>query len=151
MGCQKAPFSTREEEDEASYRITYPVLSARALEDYLAPMTHELAHVYQLQLAGSYAKLTRSYSIRRIELGADYLTGVIYRNYLHNNTVVQFEHNLQLIGKYRESDSEAHGRPEQRVAAFRFGFHLPFDDFKRDLQLANREFQLSRYGTLEEF
>lgn len=151
LGCAGAPFSTRPGEADASYTIYYPILPRSAPDDYVAPLIHELSHVYQLQLSGSYAKLTHSYSMRRIELGADYLTGVVIRNYLNSSNPTQFEHNLQLVGKYRETDTEAHGRPEQRVAAFRYGFHLPFEEFKQDLRLANREFQRNRYGDLEDF
>ncbi len=148
IGCREAPFLTRPGKDpfSRSYEILYP-LGQKSVESYLPPITHELAHVFQSELAGGIAKLRlETISLQR-ELGADFLAGVIFKN-ASNVEAVKFQTTVALMSLYRELDENAHGTPVQRNAAFRSGVYLKFSDFDRDLKKANDEFQQNRYATI---
>ena len=127
------------------YLITYPI---EAAQSYLAPVTHELAHVLQMEMAGGLDPLREALGSRRIELGADYLAGVIFSNALQNIHVNQFQHNLSLMGRYIELDALAHGTPSQRTAAFRLGVYLNFNDYNRNIRMVSDHFQSDEYGNI---
>jgi hypothetical protein len=149
VSCKEAAFATFAEGPTARtrhYRIQYPVMVGTRIGEYLAPITHELSHVYQLEKAGSYARLRDSYEIKKIELGADFLTGVIFRELQTVSTLDQFQQNLKLIGKYRESTLDAHGTPSQRVAAFRFGYFYKDQDNTHTIGEISQDFMDNIYG-----
>ena len=149
-GCEFAEFATGPTAATQTFVITYPLIENRSEATYLAPITHELAHVFQIVNAGSYASL-RQISIKRIELGADFLTGVIFANFLKNVDINKFQHNLNLIGLYNDIPETAHGTPEERIGAFRRGVHLPFENFSRQFRNVNKEFQDNVFGEITSF
>lgn len=124
-GCRKAPFMTTVRPGiraaDLRYVIYYP-LGLKA-DEYVAPIAHELAHVFQIESAGGFDALKRSLSSARIELGADFVVGLVAsRSGIISRPM--FQHSVHLIGRYREEAAQAHGSPEQRVSAFRFGYFL---------------------------
>jgi hypothetical protein len=129
------------------YVVSYP--SGR-VKLYLAPVTHELAHVFQLEAAGGYRGGLERLTSKRIELGADYLTGIVFSQVLQDLELGEFQQNLALMGGYYETDEEAHGTPGERDRAFRRGLRLPFGSMKRDYRRANEDFQANVYGEIRE-
>ena len=151
VGCATASFATAmgpPRISSRSYVIYYPILSGVAIGDYIAPLTHELSHVFQMESVGGYGKLVQSTTSKRRELGADFIAGILFSKLL-NGESSYFLNNLNLIGRYREMDSSAHGTPSQRAAAFRNGQILPFGEFDNDMVKAYAEFQENRYGSIE--
>ena len=142
-GCRKTKFETAAPVSASSstgqYKIYYPLLE-RPTHDYVAPIIHELGHVYQLQSVGSPHALLQKYSRLQIELGADYLTGVVARHYLSGIKPEIFQGNLEIVGLYRELAVEAHGTPNQRNEAFRRGFFLRQTDFQDSIVRAYQEY-----------
>jgi hypothetical protein len=123
IGCEAAPFVTFPAAGPNSkFRIYYPTGVQLAHDKYVAPLLHEMGHVFQLKQAGSYANLKASLddSIERIELGADFIAG-FGANHLGLEPNA-FLINLKLVGNYNNNDLESHGRPEDRVFAFRNGY-----------------------------
>ena len=151
-GCKNIRFSVNEDRMPARagqvYLITY---TNEAEQSYVALITHELAHVLQMEMAGGYRPLRDAFISKRIELGADYLTGIIYSNYLKNNNINQFQHHLSLLGQYLELDEDAHGTPSQRSGAFRFGLFFDFTTVDRDIRKASENFQFDVYGQIIQF
>lgn len=141
-GCKTARYSAAPDEGPRRYVITYPSVGG---ESHIAPITHELAHVLQMEIAGSLQALQRSPS-RKVELGADYLTGIVFIQHLSDIGYNEFQHNLSLIGQYVEMDATAHGTPAQRTAAFRFGANLKFEEVDRNIRRAYEEFLSDSYG-----
>lgn len=127
IGCAGQPFRVSAQSQvsgSTQFVINYPIESANT---FLAPLTHELAHVMQMQEAGGYtaALAVAKQQNRGVELGADYVTGLVFselRNESPEFNARQFQHSASLIGLYKEFESEAHGTPDQRTAAFRVGF-----------------------------
>lgn len=154
-GCEQGRFETMPRGAGASptsYRITYPINADLSAADYVAPITHELAHVFQMQTYGGLNGLVAAYPERqRIELGADFLAGVAFRNYIHEGDRGRFQHNLNLIGRYYEDASDAHGTPEQRTGAFRTGYFVRYDELQRNVRAAHDLFQSDYYYTLPDF
>ncbi len=148
IGCREAPFLTRPGKSPyaRSYEILYP-LGQKSIESYFSPITHELAHVFQSELAGGIGKLTLETRSLQRELGADFLTGVLFKN-ASNIAAIQFQMTVALMSLYRELDENAHGTPVQRNSAFRQGVYLKFSDFGKDFRKANDEFQENRYGSI---
>lgn len=126
-GCPQQKFAVIEQHfdmEPARYVVRYPT---EVGEEYLAPITHELAHVLQMQSAGGFEAALKAAQKqnRRVELGADYLTGLVFSQLQSTSprfNTAQFQHSLSLIGLYDESEVEAHGSPEERTAAFRYGY-----------------------------
>ena len=151
-GCKNIRFSVKEDRMHArgsrKYLITYP---NEVEQSYVALITHELAHVLQMEMAGGYRILRDTFITKRIELGADYLTGIIYSNYLKKNDINQFQHHLSLMGQYLELDEDAHGNPSQRSGAFRFGLFFDFNTVDRDIRKASENFQFDVYGQIIQF
>ena len=142
-GCTQTRFTTSPPAaaipGHGKYKIYYPVVG-RSDEDYVGPIIHELAHVYQLESIGSSSKLLDKYSMLQIELGADYMTGIVAGHYLQGARPKVFQDNLELVGLYREDDSGAHGTPNQRNAAFRLGYFLPSSKFGSQIAQAYQEY-----------
>jgi len=150
-GCDGGLFSTAEEHVSGSsqatirYVISYP---SDAQNDFLAPITHELAHVLQIEMAGGLEPLRDSLASKRIELGADFLTGIIFSFALKEARLGEFQHNLSLMGLYRDSASKAHGSPTQRTSAFRRGVFFNFARVSMSFPRASQEFQANIYGEI---
>jgi hypothetical protein len=125
--------------------ITYP---SNAKTDFLAPFTHELAHVLQIEMAGGLKPLQDSLESKRIELGADFLTGIVFSYALKEAGLREFQRNLSLIGLYRDSSSNAHGSPGQRTFAFRRGVFFNFANIGMNVPRAIQEFQEIIYGEI---
>ena len=131
-GCSGLPFSagpdSKQEGVPQSFVVNYPIEVGK---DFLAPIVHELAHVTQMRLAGGLEPLrSKMTTSRRIELGADFLTGFVFSGVLHDADINEFQHNLSLIGLYQERLDQAHGTPAQRTMAFRRGVmrRSPYDE-----------------------
>lgn len=129
------------------YVITYPVDAAGT---YLAPVTHELAHVLQMEIAGGLTALRQTPS-KKIELGADFLTGIVFSRELPKAGLDEFQNNLSLSGKYVELEVGAHGRPDQRAAAFRTGAYWKCDAGKCDMRSLLDKFNWDLYAPIEQF
>jgi len=148
-GCESGRFATFEEFTSGittKYTVTYSDKNPRT---YLAPITHELAHIFQMESAGGREKLAAALNreSKRIELGADYLAGIIYGGLLENTgraTANEFQNSIDVGGLYYESVMTAHGTPSQRTAAFRLG--LIAGPSITDLHAANAHFQEDEYG-----
>jgi hypothetical protein len=151
-GCKKLRFSAAPDgmakEGDHQYLVTYPI---EAAQSYVAPITHELAHVLQMEMAGGLVPLRDAFGSKRVELGADFLTGIVFSNFLQYINVNQFQHNLELMGLYVEFEEKAHGTPEQRAQAFRYGVYFNFDNVKRDISMASDHFQSNIYGQIINF
>jgi hypothetical protein len=132
------------------YEISYPILE-QSKARYIAPIFHEIAHIFQLEKIGNYNALIDKYSSRRIELEADFLAGVLLANFQKNLNQDEFLLSLQVLGKYREADTDAHGTPEQRSSAFLMGANLSFDKFNRQFLKIHEEFQDNTYGYIMSF
>jgi hypothetical protein len=139
IGCVVAPLATTMLPVQPLLRfdITYPGGNISALTTYVPAILHELGHVYQLKKAGSRQKLEQSLSGERIELGADFLAGLASHQLDLNPGL--FERSLYLFGSYSSNQTDPHGRPEDRVSAFRRGYfysptELVVDSPYRDFQ-----------------
>lgn len=151
-GCKGLRFSATPDgmakEGDRRYLITYPIEVAQS---YIAPISHELAHVLQMEMAGGLDPLRKTFSSMRVELGADFLAGVIFSSSLQNININQFQHNLELMGLYVELEADAHGTPAQRTSAFRWGVHLNFDTMNQDIRKVSDDFQANIYGKVVQF
>ncbi len=120
-GCKSTNFRVMESEDSKGmvrFVINYPLSIGNR---FLAPVSHELAHVVQILKAGNSQKLKESSSSIEIELAADFMVGYSFARHLKSVSFDQFLENLSLVGLYVEKDIDAHGTPEQRSNAFRIG------------------------------
>jgi hypothetical protein len=126
VGCRVTPFMTTMRAglraSDANYVIYYP--RDLASDAYSAPITHELAHVFQSIHAGGFRALKDNLSSARIELGADFIAGWTARR-SQSFPAPAFYHSVHVIGRYREESAIAHGAPEDRVAAFSRGYYFP--------------------------
>jgi hypothetical protein len=78
IGCSAALFMTDPGEDDPT--VYYPATDEKRVNPQLvAPLIHELGHVYQLKRWGSAAKVREASrdSKERIELGADFIAGIV--------------------------------------------------------------------------
>jgi hypothetical protein len=154
LGCEYSCFAagpTGSGLKDPKYLIIYPMGRQFSSATHLAPITHELAHAYQMELAGSYAQVRNKYkSSKQIELDADFLTGLIFRNFISSAQVGDYQQNLSLFGTYFEGDVEAHGTPTERGASFLFGYNLRFAEYSNDIKKANNEFRNNLFGYAEE-
>lgn len=142
-GCVRRTFFVAEVASingKRSYLVTYP---AEYDDEILSPVTHELAHVVQMEIAGGNAALRRTVTPNlRIELGADYLAGFVFKKMGRDHS--GYALSLSLIGSYYEMDYTAHGTPAQRTAAFRFGFFAKSTG--KTIRKANQDFINDEYG-----
>lgn len=152
VGCAQGRYATRRLPSllpgARAYEIRYPQ-NGEDISAYVGPIAHELAHVYQLERAGSMQALRASQSSRQIELGADFLAGVILRNATRGLGPGVFHISLDVMGKYYEDDHDAHGTPEQRVEAFRRGYFLLYANVGGDMPSAGRYFDEEVFFRLE--
>lgn len=135
-GCENGLFMTSPviSASPPSYLISYPVSHSRGdtsqdfAREYLAPITHELAHVLQLETRGGMRELTKNgeRKMLSIELGADFISGIVFARTQAATPAAlnSYQQNLKLVGLYKESNEAAHGTWEQRTTAFRFGAFL---------------------------
>lgn len=151
--CPGVHFQVQEvltDSDAPSYLISYPSDVDQA---HIAPVAHELSHVMQASLYGGIHAARRSLDndLRRLELGADYVTGLVL-SMLRDTEIVrgddstqdrhsagQFQHSQFLFGEYFPHSAEVHGTPAQRTAAFRYGFTN--HDKQTDARKAHEHFQ----------
>jgi hypothetical protein len=149
-GCDQASFATIPASGarELGFVIRYPVLREVATSELVAPIVHELSHVVQVRQAGSLAKLREKLvDSKRIELGADFLAGVVFANYI-NAANLRYQNSLELVGRYREASFAAHGTTSQRNAAYRLGaYHRVVEpEFPLDLPKMHVDFQENGYA-----
>lgn len=149
IGCGEAPFVTFPALglSNSQFTIYYPTGAQLKHDDYLAPLLHELGHVFQMKEAGGYAKLKDSVSdsIERIELGADFIAGFgADRLGLEPSS---FLLNLSLVGSYNNRDLDNHGRPEDRAAAFRQGYF--YKDKQTTIVTSYADFQDNRFAQIK--
>lgn len=134
-GCVGGIFKTEDVSPISSvheYKISYPLYvekmaegnAERKMSSYVAPITHELAHVFQIRNAGSMRALKDQRKIIDIELSADFLSGLAFSETQNIKNINYYQQNLALVGLYNESLLDAHGTWSQRVAAFRYGVFL---------------------------
>ena len=145
-GCGGQPFAVYLDAptSKTTYVITYP--SERSTT-YLAPVLHELAHVMQMETNGGLDRVREKYKIsKRIELEADYMTGLLFATEFPSADLKAFEQNLGLIGLYYESNGAAHGTPFERNNAFRRGAFTKLGEIDPDLRKASVDFQRNIYG-----
>lgn len=129
---------------DLSFELMYPFVNGKSGATgviNVAPYVHELAHVYQISRAEGFSNLKDSFCLIRIELGADYLTGIIYKNYLKSDLIKEFQENVELTGSFNVDGEEFHGSPAQRTAAFRYGYMFPFHELNGDIDAAYDYFQ----------
>ena len=127
--------------------VNYP--TAMPFGKIVGALTHELGHVYQLRRAGSTANLLGELgnSRERIELGADFLAGFVFRNFVSGATRADFQTSVALVGDYDDAAGPGHGTPEERVAAFRTGYY--YRGAPGDVNAANRYFQRDGFGSIK--
>lgn len=149
-GCAHGLFATEATglASAPSYRISYPLLPAQGpagsrgnaagspagppvrtagRHPYLAPVTHELAHVLQLRQKGDRNALLTGRQILSVELAADFIAGIAFRRIEALDSLNSFQQNIALVGLYRDRSDDAHGTWEQRTWAFRRGVFYPTD------------------------
>lgn len=126
-----------------SYTIRYSMHHAKDKRDLLAPLIHELAHVYQSQQLHSYTELRRQ-PILPNELSADFLAGIVFSKMKDKFDLSLFQQNLILSARYIEHSEEAHGTPVQRISSFRMGIFLQPRALGDNLALADQEFRQNR-------
>lgn len=102
---------------DGHFIVQYP---ADSHANYIAPVVHELGHVFQMRVAGSLEALDPKVNSRKIELGADFLAGLAFNQKLSDLSNQEFETNLKLLGSY-ERKVDDHGKPDHRTQAFRLG------------------------------
>lgn len=151
-GCVGQPFKTYVDSNtkngDRNYVITYP---SETEDPYLAPIVHELAHVMQLEVAGGSKEAVRGArqnTSLRVELEADYLTGMVFSQALKSDGTAAFQHSQIFAGMFKEMESDAHGTPSQRNSAFRQGYFQPIGDDMPDIKTAANHFQANVYGDL---
>lgn len=147
-GCDGLGFRTTNAESSSSskYLISY---SSNTGDKAIAPVIHEIGHVAQLENSNGYTNLSSAYSPNRIELGADYLTGIVFKLGLPREQLARFERNIQLAGIYVSQDPSkpnVHGNPTMRIQAFRLGYFTKSKE--TDIKLLHQDFQENVYGAI---
>ena len=151
-GCAGRPFSagpdTRGASLSGQYVVTYPSDLNSPMNAIVAPIVHELAHVAQMRNFQGLESLRKNYESRRIELGADFVAGLIFATALKDADIKDFLLNLNLIGSYRRREVETHGTPEQRSSAFRRGAFLKYPYDELPISKSERYFQENDYARI---
>lgn len=162
VGCKGSIFAT-EQSKKHEYKVFYKVVPLRTPAEqfnHLLPVMHELAHVFQIEQYGGYGKLTKALGIAQIELGADFVAGALYHWRWNAPNTSAFDKSMELLGDYGSGNLDDHGRPEDRTAAFQFGFEYPLTGQGRDIHFAaqavpfrdaHAKFQADIYGQIVEF
>lgn len=161
-GCLTGVFATIPTGKHA-YIVTYKLprsVSPAGLFKLLLPVMHELGHVFQIEHYGSMGKLMDSLQTpAQIELGADFLAGALYRWRWRAYSTTSFSASVELMGDYHADGLDYHGRPEDRAAAFQFGFDYPLTGNSRNIAFgghaqefwdAHETFQADDYAALTE-
>jgi hypothetical protein len=146
VGCDIAPFYARVDRTEPRLHFEIVYNSKLDFNASMVAILHEIGHVYQLKQAGSQESLLSSakQNLERIELGADYLSGLaIGRLGLSEKN---FEVGLALVGSY-EVHSGPHGLPHERSAAFNYGVTAGKTD--TDVSSLYDAFQDDDYGNIK--
>src|SRR5690606_38242874 len=71
------------------------------------------------------SSLKNNRSSLSIELGADFISGIVYKLSKQGININTYQQNLTLRGRYKECNTDAHGSWLQRTNAFRTGAFLP--------------------------
>lgn len=144
-GCEKTHFATGMDPlHDGGYLVTYPANEKR----FLAPITHELAHVVQMQLTHPMQQLSTEDSLK-VELGADFVAGIVFSAQFPQLDRSEFQNNVQLAGLYNERGvRDPHGPPSQRVAAFRYGLNFRFREDVPDVRAATLYFKDVLYADI---
>jgi hypothetical protein len=108
----------------ALYYPTQKIGKTLNSKEYIAPVVHELSHVYQIERAGGQAKLRDNFCKERIELGADFITGFLFYSTLRIDAAANFQESLHLLGDYADGAHDSHARPTDRTGAFRSGYYM---------------------------
>ena len=150
-GCQTGRFSVLSLPGASAnpqYVIRYPVSSRYSYDTYVGPIAHEFSHIAQLSAAGGRNELRAELeqSPDRIELGADFIAGIIFRRHVGRVDRAQFQNSRDLLGSYEVSGIFGHGTPDARLAAFRTGFFL--NPAPTSIMAAHQMFQDDRYPGL---
>jgi hypothetical protein len=145
IGCDAAPFAASMTiiDPPAHFQILYRNNRGSGSSYYLAPILHEVGHVYQLKKAGSPQQLAESLhrSVERAELGADFLAGVAAKVLELNPDAAQ--QSIFLVGSYSSGELGSHGTAAHRASAFRMGyFYQPASDpvYTQYLDFQNNRF-----------
>jgi hypothetical protein len=139
IGCKAVRFQTYPDPLH-HFKITYRNLPNVGFAEIIAPLLHEIGHVYQLKKAGSIDKLFQPPfgSLVRVELGADFLAGCEARELGIDPDYSQGS--LDLVGNYKPNPS--HGLPEDRAEAFEYCYfgeprhssiEMDYKDFQANL------------------
>ncbi len=138
-GCPGHKFETqgRQSDDKIVYYIYYNSDLNYADPTNIAPIAHELGHVFQSKSLGSFDGL-KSEPREAVELGADYLAGYAFKNFLYTTAPSNLQQSLDLVGSFQNSQ-DPHGFPAQRTSAFRQGF-IRTTRVKEDVQTAYSNF-----------
>lgn len=152
QGCENGQF--RAESRFADGKQVYLIRYSTSADAILAPVIHELAHVAQMEATGGFEALRAQAEgdSRRIELGADYIAGVVFAQIIAESGEIRandFQNDLNLIGLYYEAAQNAHGTPEERTAAFRYGLKDGRDGI--ELSGIHQYFQDEVYGQIQQF
>ena len=154
-GCAGQPFSASPDSRRASpggqYSVTYPSDLSSPMHAMVAPIVHELAHVAQMRNAQGLESLRKNYESRRIELGADFVAGLVFATVLKSADLKDFLLNLNLIGSYRQREVETHGTPDQRSSAFRLGAFLEYPYNELPIRKSEQYFQENDYARVLAF
>lgn len=146
-GCDGLAFGTTKamEGSSAKYIVAY---SSNVGQKVIAPVIHELGHVVQLEASGGFSNLHNSYSSNQVELGADYLVGMVFNTALPDEPLARFERNMELAGIYIPPDNShnSHGAPSKRIQAFRLGVFSKAN--KPNIRAMHENFQDNIYGTI---
>ena len=149
-GCAGQPFSAAPVSNGAGsgghYAVTYPSDLNSSMNAMVAPIVHELAHVAQMRGAAGLEGLRRKYESRRIELGADFVAGLVFTSVLKNADLKDFLLNLNLVGSYRQREVETHGTPDQRSGAFRLGAFRKYPYDELPISKSEQYFQENDYA-----
>ena len=154
VGCASENFRVRQDKNPDG-RLTYVIYYPSGVHNvFLAPTVHELAHVMQMDAAGGAVALHKRFKkddSKRIELGADFMTGVLFQNVFPDAQMKEFEQNRNLFGQYVELTLTPHGTPEERSTAFARGINATFEPGDRDPKRIHEIFQNRIYGEVVYF
>lgn len=155
-GCSHAVFATERHarmDGSRTYDIYYPTAAGTVSESYRAPIVHELGHVLQEEKYGAPEALLDKLdgSMARVELGADFLAGVVYQRLWKGQTdTFEFTSDIQLLGSFHSTDPQFHGTPAARSNAFRLGYFLRDQQSGGDLGQDHAYFQRALFRRFEE-
>ena len=148
--CGTRGFETSRSSNLTYYTIYYPALPDP--RRYKAPITHELAHVVQLQHTGASRELLAEFqgSSARVELGADFLAGVVYQKAWNKDAdSFSYQSDSVLLGSFAFNDPRHHGTQIDRNNAFRLGRYIRDEKARGDVWVDHRYFQQFLFSQFE--